>query len=141
MVLATGTEYERPLLADWPDSVRQSPRFIDALGVLSLRQLAAVVSQMSAYIVPSTGPLHVASALGTATISPFCSWSNLAPAVWGNQNEGAVNLSPSLITCARWRLSNATCDHCQLHGEVTAEQLADRAIAKLANSLTGRRLS
>jgi ADP-heptose:LPS heptosyltransferase len=126
VVVATGSEKDVSLMADWTDRVRESKRFINGVGELSLRQLAAVISQFSVYIVPSTGPLHLASALGTATVSAFCPLAALTPIVWGNQNENGHTISPSKLACETWRRANPSASHCDFRGEVTAFQIANR---------------
>lgn len=128
VVVATGSAEERILLDAWPGSVRTSARFIDGVGELSLRQLAAIVSRFSAYVVPSTGPLHVASALNVATVSPFCNWSTLSPVIWGNHNGRGEALGPSPSSCEAWRTANSGASNCSFRGEVTAAQIVDRVL-------------
>lgn len=130
-VLATGSADERGLVAGWPERVRNADRFINGVGELTLRQLAAVIQQFSVYVVPSTGPLHLASALNIATVSPFCRWSTLSPVIWGNQNGRGEVICPELATCEAWRAANPTARNCDLRGEVAASQIVDRVVTIL----------
>ena len=127
-VVATGSADERSLLAAWPERVKKSARFINGVGELSLRQLGAVVAQFAAYVVPSTGPLHMASALNVATVSPFCGWSTLSSAIWGNQDGRGEVLGPTLSSCEAWRAANPGAPDCNFRGEVTPAPMVDRVL-------------
>ena len=130
-VVATGSRAERALLSAWPERVKDSARFIDGAGELSLRQLAAVIQQFNAYVVPSTGPLHLASALRVATVSPFCPWSTLSVVIWGNQNGRGEALCPELASCEAWRTANPGASNCDFRNEVTASQIVERVVTIL----------
>ncbi len=53
----------------WEDST--PPQVLDLTGCLSLRQAAALIEQMAAMICPDSGLLHLAVAVGTATVGLF----------------------------------------------------------------------
>jgi ADP-heptose:LPS heptosyltransferase len=117
-IVLTGMDEERKLLANWPSEVLDSGRVWNALGRLSVRQLACMVSEMAVYVCSSTGPLHVASAVGTATVSPFCPKVPLNATIWGNVGAPSRVLEPE--TCLR-RAGNETC--CDFRGQISARQL------------------
>jgi heptosyltransferase-3 len=48
-----------------------APKNVPALSVLTLRQLAAVLSQCSVFVTNDCGPMHIAVAVGTSTIGIF----------------------------------------------------------------------
>lgn len=52
-------------------------------GELSLRELASVISQLSLLFSSSTGPMHVAAAVNTPTVSMFCPLTACSPKLWG----------------------------------------------------------
>lgn len=117
-VVLTGTADETPLLTEWPGEVLSSERVWNALGKLNLRQLAGVVAEMKVYVCSSTGPLHVASALGTRTVSPFCPAVPLNAAIWGNVGALARVIEPA--TCPRVSPSQTCCD---FGGQISSSQL------------------
>lgn len=125
-VVITGSTKERELVKTWPESVLKSDRVWNSMGELTLRQLAATIGEFTAYVCPSTGPLHLASALSVPTVSPFCAISNLSPAVWGNQRSNAVALTPSLESCQNRRALNRK--HCDFCGEVSAAAIVQAAL-------------
>ena len=127
-IVLTGTAEEMELLADWPAETLKSGRVWNALEQLDLRQLAAVVAEMAVYVCSSTGPLHIASAMGTATVSPFCPAVPLNAAIWGNVGAPARVIEPE--TCPRRSGSEACCD---FRGQISATQLLAE-IQSLLNS-------
>jgi len=118
VVVVTGAQAEKGLLAQWPAQVMRSPRLWNAMGELSLHRLAAVIKRMDVYVVPSTGPLHVANWAGTTTVSPFCAYPSLSAAVWGNNNGRGVTLAPSKEYCVNRRRHEG---HCDFMGQLGAE--------------------
>jgi len=122
-VAVTGTEDEGSLIRDWPARVISSERVWVCLGQLTLRQLACAIAEMDVYICPSTGPLHIASAVGTPTVSPFCPVAPLCASIWGNVGSPARILEPT--TCPRIRGEPCCCD---FQGQITANQIVDQVI-------------
>ncbi|MCX7590849.1 MAG: glycosyltransferase family 9 protein [Kiritimatiellae bacterium] len=123
-VVVTGTSAERRLVKDWPAKVLTSPHVWVSMGELTLLQLSALVTCFSAYVVPSTAPLHIASSAGIPTVSPFCAFPTLSQKVWGNLGGKAVALSPPEAHCRDWRHKNR--GHCEFSGYVTGEMLYEQ---------------
>lgn len=117
-LILTGTEAETKLLAEWPNEVLRSERVWNTLGQLDLRQLAAVIAELNVYVCSSTGPLHIASALGTETVSPFCPAVPLNAAIWGNVGARSAVVEPA--TCPRLCGREACCD---FNGQISAARL------------------
>lgn len=128
-VVLTGTAAERILLADWPDEVLRSPRVWNTLGILDLRQLASLIAALKVFVCSSTGPLHIASALGIETVSPFCPSVPLNAAIWGNVGARARVVEPAL--CPR-RAGQEVC--CDFGGQISAGQLLAEIKDLLASS-------
>jgi ADP-heptose:LPS heptosyltransferase len=63
-------------------SMRRTPVFI-AAGSGSIRELAAILSWADLVVANSTGPLHLAVALGVPTVSIYSSLPTRHPARWG----------------------------------------------------------
>jgi ADP-heptose:LPS heptosyltransferase len=57
-----------------------------------IEQLAAWLSLCGCVVAGSTGPLHLAGALGTPTVGLFPCCDDCLPAQWGPMGEGAINL-------------------------------------------------
>jgi ADP-heptose:LPS heptosyltransferase len=125
-LIVTGTSNEQRLLSVWPEKVLESDRVWVSMGKLTVRELAGVVAEMAVYVCPSTGPLHVASAVGTPTVSPFCPTVPLNATIWGNVGAPSRVVEPE--TCPR-RSGSAQC--CDFGGQISAE----RIVAEIRQSL------
>lgn len=121
-IVLTGSAGEKKLLDSWPREVLQSPRVYNTMGALDLRSLAALISQMDRYVIGSTGPLHLAAALGIKTLSPFCPLPPIAASIWGNIATG-VCAEPEAESCRQWRAGAPPHQHCNFRGEITVERL------------------
>jgi ADP-heptose:LPS heptosyltransferase len=73
-----GEDHERALTA----GMRRPPVFISA-GSVSIRELAAILSWADLIVTNSTGPLHLAVALGVPTVSVYSPLPKRHPARWG----------------------------------------------------------
>lgn len=83
---------------------------INLIGKLSLRELAAVIAQERAFVSASTGPMHIAAALRTPTVSLFCPSPNPSATHWGPLgNEAAIVLPPNGFCGARCSGNPHTC--------------------------------
>lgn len=101
-------------------------RAIDARGAIKrLRDLVQIISNADLLIASSTGPLHVASALGIKTIGLYCYRPMNCARHWGALGEKAVNLEISRDYCD----SNCSQDKesCMFEGGITVEEVLDHA--------------
>ncbi|MGB7568830.1 MAG: glycosyltransferase family 9 protein [Chitinivibrionales bacterium] len=104
-ILVTGSQEERRSLTPFLD--RHAGRIIDLVGACSLGQLIAIISKADALVAVSTGPLHIAAALGKKTIGLYAPKRSISPHRWGplgiNASYLAVNKKcnkcSSVIAC------------------------------------------
>jgi heptosyltransferase-2 len=71
---------------------------LDLMGRLTLRQLMAVIGASRAVVSGSTGPAHMAAALGVPTVSLYDPRRNQLPVRWRPLGKGFV-LTPDVPTC------------------------------------------
>lgn len=69
VVVLTGTERDRPITTAIANAMRH--RAVDLSGALTVGQLAALLARSSVCIGNSTGPTHLAAALGTPTVGLY----------------------------------------------------------------------
>lgn len=92
-VLVTGSPEEKSLEKNF--SRQSGKRIATSFGELSIRKLAAVISRLSVFVSSSTGPMHIAAALGVETVSMFCPLTACSPELWGPKgNRSSVILPP-----------------------------------------------
>lgn len=79
-VFVTGTEAEGVLLRD--RLIKPNPTVVDLTGKMSLSQLVSFIASADALVACSTGPLHIASALGKLAIGIFPPIRPMHPGRW-----------------------------------------------------------
>lgn len=67
--------------------------------VMRLRDLINIIANCDLLIAASTGPLHIASALGIKTIGLYCHRPMNCSQHWGALGENAINLEVSKNYC------------------------------------------
>jgi ADP-heptose:LPS heptosyltransferase len=131
-VLLTGTAAERDKfrtdtgVSQWPDGVR------DLMGVVTLRQLMAVIAESHAVVSLATGPMHLAAALGVPTVSIFDPRRNNSPTRWQPLGTGVV-LKPEVPTCEKCIYE--ACPYWDCLDRITVETVEQRVTQALARAL------
>jgi ADP-heptose:LPS heptosyltransferase len=102
------------------DLISQHPDVNDLTGKLSLQQFIAFIAKADALIAASTGPLHIAAALGKKAIGLFSSRRPIHPGRWMPLGVGAVALvnDPECENCRRGK----DCDCIQ---KINPQQIVD----------------
>ncbi len=118
-IVVTGTLNERRTYLGWDEKTLSSDRLWLSAGELTLRQLMALVAEVDLLVCVGTGPLHIASALETPTLSPFCPYVGVCAHVWGNLGGPAMVLEQPRSLCGK--LNGR--EFCGFHGGVTAKSL------------------
>ncbi len=78
-VFVSGTEADGKLLEDF---LLHHPQVINLTGKLSLRQFIAFINNCDALVAASTGPLHIAAALGKKAIGLYAPMQPIHPGRW-----------------------------------------------------------
>ncbi|MFZ5979479.1 MAG: glycosyltransferase family 9 protein [Candidatus Zixiibacteriota bacterium] len=68
-------------------------------GQTDLRTLAALLSQAATVVANSTGPLHLAVAVGTRVVGLYPSKEAMSPVRWGPLGEGHCLIVPPVTVC------------------------------------------
>lgn len=91
-VVVTGAEGERPLAARLAET---SNRAIDLAGALSLTELVALIDGCAVFVANSTGPLHIAAALGKAVVGFYPTFAAASKERWGPYGSKRAVLEPT----------------------------------------------
>lgn len=109
-VLLTGSAAEADLLTDFRREL--APIITDLTGRLSLPEFLGVIGAADALVAASTGPLHLAAALGIHAVGLYPPMRPIHPGRWGPLGLHATALTtPQRLTCADCRARPAAC-HC-----------------------------
>jgi heptosyltransferase-3 len=88
-----------------------SGKTINLLNQTSLDELARIVARARLFISGGTGPMHLASALGTPVIALFPSNPYLGPVRWGPRCEKHANILPTEHSNHKCSINeNGTCE-------------------------------
>ena len=131
-VLLTGNVAERDKfraetrVSGWPAGVR------DLMGVLTLRQLMAVIAKSHVVVSLATGPMPLAAALGIPTVSMFDPRRNNLPTRWQPLGAGVV-LRPDVPTCEKCIYE--ACPYWDCLDRITVEAVDEQITQVLARAL------
>jgi ADP-heptose:LPS heptosyltransferase len=98
IILVTGTEAEA---AKAEAVVRGCTHAVNLAGRLSIPQLAAVIRSSRLFVGNSSGPLHVAVAVGTPVLGFYPSVPVMGQKRWGPYTAKSIVLSPDPARCVR----------------------------------------
>jgi lipopolysaccharide heptosyltransferase II len=130
-IVATGSAMDRPLVDAFVRAVAPRP-IIDASGGEDLVEAAAVMARLDVLVTGDTGPMHLASAVGTPVVAVF---GPSDPARYAPQNpsDRIVRIDLPCSPCNRIRLPPSRCightPDC-LSG-ITVQQVVDAALEVL----------
>jgi ADP-heptose:LPS heptosyltransferase len=120
-IILSGVSLERKKFHSQLCRFDDHPRVWNSMGEVSLRQYCGIIAASNLLLAPSTGPLHIASALGIETISPFCRKAVLCSNIWGNLGSKNIVLEPPASICER----RGTGDHCDFKKSIGSSQLLE----------------
>lgn len=90
----TGTEKEGELIRSFIPEVSGS---VDTMGKLSLEELMCLIGKVDALVACSTGPLHIAGALGTKAVGLFSPRRPIHPGRWQPLGEKSIALTSRAV--------------------------------------------
>ncbi|MBN2010372.1 glycosyltransferase family 9 protein [candidate division KSB1 bacterium] len=129
-LIITGGLDERELTNELLNKTQSKP--INLAGKLTIKQLAALIKRSRLFIANSTGPLHLAVAVGTEVVSFFCPIIPCLPERWGpyNRIHDSVLMPPVNIRCNKCTIEK--CAHFDCMDKITVDSAYNMAIKKLA---------
>ena len=98
-------------------------------------ELAAFIKALDCFVAPSTGPLHIASAVGTPAVGIYCPIKVCLPERWGPIGENDISFVPDVPVCER-----CIAERCELYDsrgqydcmdKIEVEPLADAVMERL----------
>ncbi len=102
-VILTGTKSEKELCED----LQVDKKVVNLAGRLELNELIALINKCDLLIANSTGPIHIATALGKYVVGFYPKVKVCSPERWGPYTQKSVIFQPE-IDC-----NNCTTDQCE----------------------------
>jgi heptosyltransferase-3 len=134
-VLLTGGEEDAGLIEEI--RAQLAPQVEVIAGRYPLREFLGVLAAGDLMIAPSTGPLHMAAALGLAVVGLYPPLPTQRPARWGPRGRDAVALSPDVTCPARLTCFGDRCRHWNCMDGMTTEAVLAAAEKALAGRARG----
>jgi ADP-heptose:LPS heptosyltransferase len=106
-VVVTGSEAEKERIAKAIESFGDMTRVVDLSGKLDVTQLLAVLGNAEAVVAASTGPLHLAAAMGVPTIGIYPPKKGINAERWGPIGRQAYAVHAR--RCTRNACNNMLC--------------------------------
>lgn len=126
-VVVTGSAQESLLVDRLWRLCQQKPFRLD--GRTSVKELAALLGEADLVVSNSTGPLHLAVAVGTKVIGFYCRIRACAPERWGPYGHPDSVLTPEVQPCER--CTGARCPDWDCMSSISVEQALALAARKL----------
>ena len=126
-IIFTGMEREKGVVNFIKNNMEHAA--IDLTGRTNLRELAAVLKNCDVMVSNSTGPMHLAVALGTPTVAIFCPIFAAGPIRWGPYGEGHQVILPPVPVC--FKCQPKSCPHYDCMEKIKAEQIVSKVCAVL----------
>ena len=126
-VVVTGTKPEARIIAR-VQAAAVSP-LLRAETVASIKGLAALLKRASLVVANSTGPLHIAVAVGTEVIGLYCPIAPCLPERWGPYNRPNSVIMPPVQVCEKCKPDR--CEHGNCMDLISVQQVFTLAKEKL----------
>lgn len=122
-IVLTGENKHREFLLTVADELKPLGIIIHIHTELTLIELAALLKQASVVVAGSTGPGHLAAALGAPTIGLFQLATPLSKERWGFRGMKVINIQPLEAP----RQECPTCKECDCMTSITTDQVIHAA--------------
>lgn len=120
-IVVTGMPADAPFFAEVLK--KDHPRLVDGTGKLDLTGLALLLRRASAFIGPSTGPMHLATAVDTPVIAIFSPLGVQQPRRWGPYNSRGTVVTPDLGCGEKHRCSAGRCPDYDCMERITVDEV------------------
>jgi ADP-heptose:LPS heptosyltransferase len=106
-IILTGSDREKYLC----ENLKIRPRILNLAGMLNLSEMIALIDRSSIFISNSTGPIHIAAALGKYTIGFYPRIAACSVRRWGPYTNKKVIFSPKIecSDCSREQCRRLDC--------------------------------
>jgi heptosyltransferase-3 len=98
---------------------------VSVAGDTDLGALLGIIAGARLFVSGNTGPMHLAAALGTPTLSLFSPLKSGSPTRWGPRGEVTAVITPSGYACER--CTRERCEHFNCLEAITVEEVLSQA--------------
>jgi heptosyltransferase-2 len=128
-VVVTGNKAERALVGRMCALMRTNPVRVD--GLLTIKELLALLSRTRVLVANSTGPLHMGVAVGCQVVGLYCPLLACAPVRWGPYGRPDSVLQPPVPACRK--CTRERCEKANCMELITPDQVFAKVKSKFAS--------
>jgi heptosyltransferase-3 len=121
-IVFTGSDQEKKII-DFIQRIMRHPS-VNLSGRTTISQLAAVLQSCDVLISNSTGPMHLAAAVGTPVVAVFSPVFSAGPIRWGPYGEGHQVILPPVPVC--FECQPQRCPHYDCMEKIKPEQIISK---------------
>jgi heptosyltransferase III len=125
-VVITGGKTEEALVHRVADEAKNDVKFF--ISTLNLKEFAAFIQSAKLFIANSTGPLHIAAAVGVPVIGFYPPVRVMSPKRWGPLTEKKTIFIPDMLLCPR-------CNGGECQGNDCMDQISVNQVIEAAKKL------
>jgi heptosyltransferase-3 len=131
-ILLTGQASEKPLIENVLRqlSTETQNQTHSVAGELSIKELAELLKTLNVFIANSTGPIHIAAAVGTKTLGFYPPLLACSPKRWRPYADNSIVLCADKPDCRECVSDKTTCSCMQLIGVDAAFQAVKTLLSK-----------
>jgi heptosyltransferase-2 len=129
-VIITGSKAEQDDLGRLAVSMSRTPIILDRPA--TIRELAALIKACRVFVSASTGPMHLAAAVKTPTVSIFCPIFVCSEKRWGPWGNKSIIIRPAGFDCKK--CPKLKCPDYNCMNKISPEEVFE-AVKKLARSI------
>jgi heptosyltransferase-3 len=118
-VIVTGVKEERKLAEVVASKMIKPPILV--IGETNLKQLTAILERESVFVSNSTGPMHLAAAVGSSLVALFPPITACSPRRWGPWGKGHKVIVPKVPECRK--CTEAQCRVYDCMDRITVEEV------------------
>jgi len=123
-VVITGGKTETELVQRVAQNAGEGVRSL--VSTLKLKEFAALIQTAKLFIANSTGPLHIAAAVGTPVIGFFAPVRVMSPKRWGPLTDQKKIFVPDPAQCSRCKGNECQGNDCMQ--QITVEQVLEASL-------------
>jgi lipopolysaccharide heptosyltransferase II len=130
-VILTGSKNEKELIDKIQNYCDYCLYRLD--GQLSIKELAALYNRAAGVVANSTGPLHLAVAVGTSVVGLYCSLPACHPNRWGPYRRPDSVIMPE--SCENYPVHESNCTEKNCMDSISVETVLSKLIEKIEDKI------
>jgi lipopolysaccharide heptosyltransferase II len=131
-IFVTGSNDEGDLAREILEMIGTNSRSL--VNMLNLTELAALIKTSSLFVSNSTGPIHIAAAVGTPVIGLYPQLVPMSATRWGPYTNRKVVFTPKQVPIDCRQCAGEAHGRCVCMEAITVDEVADAAIAMFSTS-------